>query len=244
MAIKNGRCANCGSIIRFDDRNEYAVCPFCNAKTEGKTALDIEANPKKYTFLNEPQEELSEEDAALAMVGYKSKDSAAARKARLTAEASRARSKVDAQPTAAERVAALRSKPIEIPKTTTKQRLLIGGGIVLILGLLVGISLPLVIRRDNMRSQLETKIGEISVFEIEDDDHYAFQGLKNDKLVVVAPERLEDAEALRMFDNFKKSRAEAYQLESTDEQSTLTLSVLSEDGSVEVRRGEVSVLGD
>lgn len=81
MAIKNGRCANCGSIIRFDDRNEYAVCPFCNAKTEGKTALDIEANPKKYTFLNEPQEELSEEDAELAMVGYKSKDSAAARKA-------------------------------------------------------------------------------------------------------------------------------------------------------------------
>lgn len=55
-----------------------------------------------------------------------------------------------------------------------------------------------------MRSQLEANIGEISVFEIKDDNHYAFQGLKNDKLVVVAPEGLEDDEALRMFDNLKR----------------------------------------
>lgn len=66
MALQQGRCKNCGSIISVDTAKEDAVCMFCWAHTDPKEALAIEANPSAYEFPNESMTEPTAEEQALA----------------------------------------------------------------------------------------------------------------------------------------------------------------------------------
>jgi hypothetical protein len=241
MAILSGRCANCGSIIRLDDKNEFAVCIFCHAKTDVATALDIEANPKNYTFPNEPQGELTDEEAKLALVGQRHNDASALRKAKLAADAASARSAKEAKPSAAERVNALKSKPVEVSKVTVKQALAIVAGILLFIGIIAAVSVPAMLERNRNRAELSARIGDICPVKLKSADHYAFNGQKNQSLTIVLPEAADEAAAKQMYEALKRERAVVYALPETDEQSNVKLTLISTTGAIEVSNDQVTM---
>lgn len=242
MAIKNGRCSNCGSIIRLGSENDYAVCPFCYAVTDTKLALSIEENPDNYTFPNEPQPEPSAEQLQLSLIGYKSADSNALKKARIANEAAAKRAKKEAKPSAAERVAALKSEPFTVPKTTWPQRLAILAGILVFIGVILALGLPKRTERLEKQKMLKADINKIATFEIKDEKHYYFDGLDNETLMIVAPKAVTEAEALEVYENFKQSRQAAYGLSESDVQDNVNLIVMSAEGSVEVANGEAKII--
>lgn len=53
MAIIQGMCRNCGSLIMFDDRDDKCECVFCNCVFPASEAVDILNNPEGRTFANE-----------------------------------------------------------------------------------------------------------------------------------------------------------------------------------------------
>ena len=53
MAIVQGMCRNCGSLIIFDDRDDKCECVFCNCVFPASEAIEIMNNPEGRTFANE-----------------------------------------------------------------------------------------------------------------------------------------------------------------------------------------------
>lgn len=56
MALKEGRCKNCGSILFLNAGQEKSHCLYCDAVFDTQEALEIARNPEGYEFPNLPQE--------------------------------------------------------------------------------------------------------------------------------------------------------------------------------------------
>lgn len=235
MAIKSGRCQNCGSIIRLDDQNEQAVCIFCHAKTPVETALAIEANPGDYTFPNEPQPELSDEDREIGLIGLKSVNTHQLKKAQQAADAAQARAQKSAKPSPADRVAALQTKPITVPKLNAKQIGAIVGGSLAFVALILAFTLPPYLNRQSHRAALNDQIEQITPFEVKKDGGaYAFEGNRNQKLRVVAPESLTAEQARAVYDRFSKARMAVYDMSEADAKSDTVVTVISQKQSFRI----------
>ncbi|MGI6076573.1 MAG: hypothetical protein ACOYCB_00205 [Fastidiosipilaceae bacterium] len=244
MAIKNGRCHNCGSIIRVDDKKDVAICIFCNAKTDPQTAIEIEKNPDAYTFPNEKQEELTEDEKEVAFQGYRKVSDQNLRKAQLAAEAAHARAKKSQKPSPSERVAELQTKPLKVNPLSTKQILALLGGIIVIIGIILAIALPMALERDSKREILSDNINSILTFDLQKDGgHYSFEGNKNKTLRVVSPEKIvvNSDEAAKIYENFQTARGNAYEMTNPEEQE-LRVVIAGEEQSFEVKNGVVTEL--
>ncbi|MCQ2516436.1 MAG: hypothetical protein MJ094_06185 [Saccharofermentans sp.] len=53
MAIIQGMCRNCGSLLMLDDRDDKCECVFCNCVFPTSEAIEIMNNPEGRTFANE-----------------------------------------------------------------------------------------------------------------------------------------------------------------------------------------------
>lgn len=244
MAIKNGRCQNCGSIIRLDDQNEQAVCIFCHAKTPVETALAIEADPGAYTFPNEPQPELSEDDREIGLIGLKSVNTQQLKKAQQAAEAAQARAQKSAKPSPAERVAALQTKPIAVPKLNAKQIGAIIGGSLAFVALILAFTLPPYLSRQSHRAALNDRIEQITPFDVKKDGGaYAFDGNRNQNLRVVAPDSLTAEQARTVYDQFSKARMDVYGLTEADVKSDTVVTVISQKQSFRIDAEGLSEIG-
>ena len=56
MAIKQGMCKNCGSLIVFDERDDQCECVFCHCIFPSEEAVEIYNNPEGRQFPNEKYE--------------------------------------------------------------------------------------------------------------------------------------------------------------------------------------------
>lgn len=241
MAIKSGRCHNCGSIIRFDEANEYAVCIFCNAKTDKQTAEDIEKNPKDYTFPNEPQEELNDHDRELAMTGYKSYNPAGLKKAQQASQAAQVRAQKSHKPSAAERVAALQTKPMEVPKLTTKQIGMLIGGIIVIISIVAALTVPQALDRNSKRQQLESALTSfVDIDSAMKKGHHSIKGGSNQTLELVSDNAVSAEQAKKIYDGYLAARAKVYGLPQGDPQTKVAVNVITPEKSFFVKNGEAS----
>lgn len=55
MALKEGRCINCGSILFLDPQMPEGHCFFCDCVFKNEDAFRASTNPEEFTFPNEPQ---------------------------------------------------------------------------------------------------------------------------------------------------------------------------------------------
>lgn len=58
MAIIQGMCKNCGSLIVFDERDSQCECVFCHCVFPSEQAVEIFKNPEGVTFPNEKYEQV------------------------------------------------------------------------------------------------------------------------------------------------------------------------------------------
>jgi len=55
MALQEGRCVNCGSILFLDPNMPEGHCFFCDCVFKNEDAFRASTNPEEFTFPNEPQ---------------------------------------------------------------------------------------------------------------------------------------------------------------------------------------------
>ena len=236
MAIKEARCGNCGSIIRVDEKAERAVCIFCGAKTPTAEALAIQKNPEGHDFPHEEQAELTEEERKEALSGHRG----AGGKYKAPVVAAAPRAAHPAQPSAAERVAQLESKPVEIKPLTLRTILFVALGVVLFVGVIVALILPPFFNREQKREALKVKIKEIVPAEVAAaDQRYMIEGQDNRHLRVIAPAEVTEEQAEDLATKFRMARAEVYGLPADDPQSKTVVDLFSEEKSYRVTATDV-----
>ncbi|MDI9468872.1 MAG: hypothetical protein QM296_01555 [Bacillota bacterium] len=236
MAMKQGRCPNCGSILTVDDRQSKAVCMFCWARFTPAEAIRIDENPGAYDFPNEEQEEPTDEERELAFK--------ATRQVTLTTAAVQRQTPKRAKPqpgrlTPAQKVA-MQKKELVVPRIQKSDRIRLIGGIGAILLVLALIFVPLTLMRESRRAKLAAEIATIAGEEIPG-EAYGFSGLRNHSLILTTESELSEADVTAIYERFKAARASVYGIDANDAQANVRLRVANSQGLFEVRGGEVTL---
>ncbi len=228
MAMKQGRCPNCGSILMVNDSDALGVCMFCNARFNPARAIDIDQDPTDVEFPNEAQDDLTDEERQIAFSAIRSVQVSAPSKR----QAPPPRKKKKAEPgrlTPQQKVAMQKRVLIE-PRVSKKHKNLLFGVIGSVVLLLIVIFLPLTLNRMSKESDLDARINDIAVFDVPEESYYEFSGFRNDSLLLVSPVDVTEAEVNSMLENFKAVRRDVYELDADNEQSQLELRVSAPNG--------------
>ena len=238
MAIREGRCKNCGSIIRVDDSKDDAVCLFCWAHTAPQEAIQIARNPDQYSFPNEPQDEPSAEDRdeALNMVSWGTR-AGGAPIVHSAAPSSARKQKKGLTP--AEKVAQSKKEIIEPKMSKRGRRITLAASLGAIL-LIAVISVPLMLTRESHRGALRGEMAAIYTMGKLSDANYQFSGQGNGTLTLVVPDSLTSEDTETIMRNFKKVRGKVYGLSENDPQNGLLLRIYDANAIVDVRGADVN----
>lgn len=217
MAMKQGRCPNCGSLVMVNDAENKAVCMFCNARFTPMRAIEIDANPDEVEFPNETQEDLTDEERELAFASVRSVQVTAP--ARRQQPPARKKKPVEAGRLTAQQKVAMQKKVLVEPLVSKKHKTMMIGSIAAVLVVLVAIFLPITINRVSKGNELREQVEAIASYDVPSDAYYSFRGLKNTSLLLVSPEDVSEADVDAMMAKFKDVRAEIYGLDAADKQN-------------------------
>lgn len=207
MAIIQGMCKNCGSLIMFDDRDDICECVFCHCSFPSKEAVEILENPEGRTFPNEKYEavEGASKHNATRVFSTESLEKEIARE-NLRKASSEENRKNEFE---------VQAKDVKAPKN-----LLIGliVGVVLIIGITLAISFPMYTNRTALRSEIISSIdsvfdGVASVDTTSDETGEFYNGFSVfgqtcQYMNAVTDESLTEEDARTIFDNYCALRAE------------------------------------
>ncbi len=237
MALKEGRCPNCGSILNLDSHAEKGHCLFCDAVFANKTAFEIAQDPSGYEFPNEPQPKYEGPSlqpghgSTASRAGGQKKKKAAPVDTAGQSSAQEAKRK----PRKAPPKAYVHRDPIKLPDTKLPpafRRKLIIAFIAVVL-LIAGISTPLIITRDNVRAELLASLPDYTPFDVDPDTAAVIRQLDNSYLIVVSPEAINEADMISLFKGFAEERAEIRGFDQDDFRRVyraVTVKVITPDG--------------
>lgn len=230
MAMKQGRCPNCGSLLMVNDADAKGVCMFCHARFNPARAIQIDQNPDDVEFPNEPQDALTEEENQLAFSSVRSVQVAAPVRSQPAPRKKKASK--PGQLTPQQKVAMQKRVLIE-PEVSKQDKLKMIGSIAAVLVIMAAIFLPLTLRRVSKEKELAQRINEIAVFDVPGSEYYDFNGFRNTELVIVSPVEVTEADVASVMANYKAARAEIYELSSDDLQNNVRLRVAAPNGNFE-----------
>ncbi|NLZ55393.1 MAG: hypothetical protein GX900_01830 [Clostridiaceae bacterium] len=235
MAIREGKCPNCGSLIQVNDREDASnFCLFCWAPVEAQQAFALAKDDSGHEYPNDTYDEPTDEERSSAMAGYRSGATDLVRQAIRRDQAERRRTEQTRKLTPAEIVAA-QTKPIYVPNLSKKMRLWIGGVSLAIVVILCATLIPLTIVRNNHRGVLAAEIETIAGWKVDDDGSYLFEGQGNRSLSIVAPEKIVDeAEGQAIMERYLTAYRKSYGIPE-DKPVALTLRILDSDGTRELK---------
>lgn len=200
MAIKEGRCPNCGSILTLDDKMDKGHCLFCDAVFDNDRAFEIAADPTGVEFPNEEQpkyegpsiDPVLRNTPAAAKIPAPATEKKAARRAPVP-------------------VAAYTHKdPIKLPevKLTPKKRIQVALVLVIIAAIIAGIGIPTVTKRNTDREAITARFAESITYDINADMAIGIRKVANDYVLVALPEDVDQTKAAEVFRSYCDSRAQ------------------------------------
>ena len=247
MATKQGMCKNCGSLVMFDDRDELCECVFCNCIFPSEEAAKILENPDGYEFKNEKFEKNTQAGAKHYYSNPVMPD---------VVEKAVQREKTSKSQQAE---AALKLKPseFEISPNDVKapKKFVIGmiAGLVLVIGIIVGITLPLYMSRKALQADLSADINK--VFEITapggeeknfEYKQFTIYGLSCQYVKLGLSDEITQDEAQTLYQNYSKLRAEKRGFEKDDVEMYIytpnTIYFASKDGITKDTQPTVEIL--
>lgn len=235
MAIQQGRCKNCGSIIMVDQAKDDAVCMFCWAHTSPGEAVAIDADPSAYSFPNEVMPEPTGEEQSLAFAHVAGKSvPGAAKKSQPAPKKQKAK-----RMSPAEKVAQAKREVIE-PKMDRRQMLRVASGLLATALILAALIVPSALSRNGKRRQIKERIGGLVAGESLGDANCSIEGGSNETLVLVLPRDFSDEEAKLILNDYRALRAEVYGLSAEDAQSRVKLRLYAQGELLEVGAGGVT----
>ena len=204
MAIAEGICRNCGSMIMLENREESCECLFCNCVFPVSEALALAADSEGHVFPNEPLEKREDVRRLTVTPVFQDPVPAAVQRAEKTAAVQK-EEKVEYE---------VSPDDVKMPVETLKKILVIAAAFV---ALVLVISLPLSISRIRHRNALSKDIStvftEFSVNVEKEDGYFVgfyLNGQKNGEIAVVTGDKLTPEAVLQTFKNYAAFRGEEY----------------------------------
>ena len=207
MAINQGICKNCGSLIVFDERDSQCECVFCHCVFPSAEAVEIFNNPEGRTFPNEKYEavEGSGKHNATRVFSTESLEKEIAREELRKANSEeRQNNEFEVQ-----------AKDVKAPA-----KLVIGviAGAVLIAAVILAVTFPMYKSRTALRSDIESDIGQVfdgvAAIDLTTDTEgryyngFSIFGQTCQYINAVTDEELSEEDANTIFDNYCALRAE------------------------------------
>lgn len=224
MALKEGLCVNCGSLLMLEPRNEKGHCLFCDAVFDNEEAFRAKASPDQFTFPNEPQPRYEGPNLDPRPV-------ASAPAAPI------------AQPAREKKVApAFVPKVTHVPDAKIPRRAKIWaiGILVLALAIFAAITVPLTIHRDQQRVAITDAFGATFEEAIDLDRNLSIINMKNDHVLLTLKETVSEEEAVSIYEEYCDVRAEVMGLEKgAAAREGVSMRLTTPDGGylMEVERG-------
>lgn len=204
MALQEGRCTNCGSILILDPEQEKGHCLYCDAVFDNATAFELYKNAGDYTFPNLPQPKY--EGPSLDPVPSRSHIHLSAPKKAASSEAAAVPTPAYVRPTT--KVPSLDLGPRKIMMLA----LLFAGVILLTLVL----CLPFTLHRDRYRLAIAEDFAARDDIELQLGENFNIQNLNNNEVYLALPKEIGQKEAKKLFEDYCSSRAKAMALSETD----------------------------
>jgi hypothetical protein len=232
MAIKEGRCPNCGSILQLEDNAEKGHCIFCDMVFPNEQAFGLAESSKGVVFPNLPQPKYTGPNLD---VGFAAAASSSQRQKQMQPQ-----KKVEKKPI----------PPVYVPKEAVKlpdmklsapvkrRILLITLAAILVLS---GIFVPLFIQRDSVRAKLLADMPQIAPFDVDAQGGVAIRGLGNASLMIASKTAVSEADMVRLFTNYCKSRAADMKLDLNNFNAVyrpVTVKLVTEQGGYVISRPE------
>ncbi|HHT45168.1 MAG TPA: hypothetical protein GXZ89_06720 [Fastidiosipila sp.] len=198
MALKEGLCVNCGSLLMLESRNEKGHCLFCDAVFDNKEAFRAKAEPDQFTFPNEPQPPYEGPNLD----------------PRPTAVAAPA----PVQPA----VKSKKTTPAFVPTVThvpdakIPRRAKIWAITILVvaLGVFAAITLPLTINRDKQRAEITDQFGKRLEQTIDLDKNLSIINMGNNHVLLTLENAVTKEEAVDIYETYCDVRASVMEKET------------------------------
>lgn len=239
MAIHEGLCPNCGSLMRVNDENETTYCIFCWAAADSEEAIALMENSEGHTFPNTSYPEPSPEEKmkALAAQGLGGVN-VMQQPSRKPKQEKRRQGKL----TPREKVS-LQNKPLVKPYCSKKHRIAILSGILVFLLVIAAIALPVYFTRAGKKAELMEQLPSLIDF-ASDETRVNIQRQSNQLVTLVNPEETSEAEAEDVFNKYAKVYSEVYGIDIEKAKQKIELNILDEQSGgfrVSYREGEAVV---
>ncbi len=211
MALKEGQCPNCGSLLQLDDKNNQGHCLFCDAVFASSEAYAIAANPAGVTFPNLPQPKYEGPNLNPQLTNAQ----LSARAAQMELTRKKESKAAVAKPAAPVYVP---RENIKIPnlKLSVKTRIQLSLVAVLIIAVVAGISTPLINRRNTTRTGLFAAMAKITPVAVNNDQAIVIHGMNNQRLLIALPEAITADQAKAIFTAYSAERAALTGKDATD----------------------------
>jgi len=195
MALRDGRCPNCGSIVHLDTNQEKGHCLFCDAVFEAQQSFEIAANPKDFEFPNLPQPRY--EGPAL------NPKAPAPYSLPATQSASRRKQSAAAEPEP------YVHKEIKLPdvRLSLKTKLLVAAVVVGVAALFAAITIPTSMKRDSDRAKILAALQMSAPISLDTESEVTVRKSNNDYLLVVTGDTVTKEQAVELFKVFSLERS-------------------------------------
>lgn len=221
MAVAQGICKNCGSLIVYNTADTECECIFCNAVFPLSEAISIDAELKDIVFPNEKFEKQDSSKHHYVMPVYDDQ-------VKVNVEREERSKTLD--PEVKEKVTyELQAKDVKAPKNVVIALTAISAVIVIIIA---AISVPLYISRTNLNKKMKSSMGTVvsNVITVDtsiDEDGFAkgyfIAGNKCQVVKIVTKDEVNDSMAKQIFTNYCEQRKNASSSIKSDNDVEMTI---------------------
>ena len=199
MAVEQGICKNCGSLVVFNTADETCECIFCNAVFPKAELIAIDAELKDIEFPNEKFEKQTTSNKHQYSVMPDQVAPAVARE------------KVSNPIVETKNEFEISAKDVKAPKKVIG---IVCGITAAVIVAVVGISLPLYFSRTELHDKMQGKMADVcrdfTVDTALDKDGnsagFAIQGLNSQIVEIATEDKLDETKAKALFDSYSEAR--------------------------------------
>lgn len=243
MALSEGLCTNCGSLMRIDDEKDVAICIFCWGQSNPEDAIALLENSDGYEYPNEefeaPETEVMQ--SALKAQGMGNFNLTKTIEPKQTSTRKR-NIEMAGKLTPKEKVA-LQDKPLVKPEVSKKHKWGIAIGVAVFAVALVLIAVPTYFLREPKANAIIGRIEEIvDITDVENRVDLTRQD--NRVITIVSPDEVTEEDALTTFNNFASVYADEYGISEEDAKAKVEVllldhvsggyRIIQEDGDINV----------
>ena len=219
MALKEGRCVNCGSLLFLDPEMPKGHCLFCDCVFDNEDAFRAQENPELFTFPNEKQP--AYEGPSLAP--------AHARRVPAAPSPSLARAPVEKKEDSYQ----LPDTKVPSLKIPVKVIAVYSVLTLLIVGIFCAVAFPLIAKRNKRQAEITDRFVSLAGYEIDRERDIRVQEMTGTEAIVVLSQDLSAEESIDLFNLYCQVRADVVDLKDSSFKSVkkpVTLRIVTPGG--------------